>query len=133
MYSPALSQSALETNFLNDNYCAAPLPVASLAVSAHDRKVSSGALGEHGGCVFKVGNDMYFVPTQNVAEDDMLYITCDAQKIEGPVEGWRSRLALGDIAESMVEDAIVDHLTSSASTKQGEAFVVTRDGKIFRL
>ena len=113
----------------NDNYCGATLPV-----SACGRQVSKEIWGEHGGCVFKVGTEMYFVPTQQVADEDMLYITCDAQKIEGPMEGWRSTLALGDMANHQVEDAILDHLhTSRSRKKQGECFVVTRDGKTFRL
>jgi len=129
MYSAALFKMSIETSLSNDNCC-----TAALAVSSCEHDIVMGALGEHGGCVFKVGSDMYFVPTQQVAEDDMLYITCDAQKIEGPVEGWRSRLALGAIAESKIEDAILSHLTTSPrKNKQGEAFVVTRDGKTFRL
>ena len=114
----------------NDNYRA----TAALPVSAYGRQADGGIWGEPGGCVFKVGHEMYFVPTRQVAEEDMLYITCDAQKIEGPMDGWCSRLSLGDIADHKIEDAILDHLHSSMlSKKKGEAFVVTRDGKTFRL
>lgn len=118
-----------EAEISNDNYCA-----ATLSVSACGRQVSKEIWGDHDGCIFKVGNDMYFVPTQQMADEDMLYITCDAQKIEGPMDGWRSRLALGDVAGHQVEDAILGHLHSSRRQKpKGEAFVVTRDGKTFRL
>ena len=129
MMSTILCKTDHYEQISNDNYC-----TATLQVSACGREVSSGAWGEHGGCVFKVGNDMYFVPTQQVAEDDMLYITCDAQKIEGPVEVCRSHLALGEIANHEVEDAIVDHLhTALDLRKQGETFVITRDRKTFKL
>lgn len=118
-----------EIEFTNDNYCGGSLPVSS-----YDRKVSTDVWGEHNGCVFKVGSEMYFVPTKQVFDEDMLYITCDAQKIEGPMEGWRSHLSLGDVADHTVEDAILDHLHSSRRNKsQGEAFVITRDGKTFKL
>ncbi len=129
MANATLNLTSIQMPYLNDNYCGATLPVSSCG-----RQIADGAGGEQGGCVFKVGNQLYFVPTQQVAEDDMLYITCDAQKIEGPIEGWRSRLALGDVAEQEVEDAILDHLHATPrKKKQGEAFVVTRDGKTFRL
>jgi hypothetical protein len=116
-------------DYQNPTYCAAPLDVNDA-----DATITTGAFGETGGRVFRVGQDMYFVPMQQVAGDDEVYIACDAQKIEGPVEGWRSRLNLGDAAESDVEDAILDHLISKkSSTKKGEAFVIMRDGKTFRL
>lgn len=114
----------------NDNYCG-----ATLDVSTCGRQVSTGIWAEHNGCIFKVGNEMYFVPTKQVADEDMLYITCDAQKIEGSMDGWRSHLSLGDSADHSVEDAILGHLHKSRRQKkpQGEAFVITRDGKTFRL
>lgn len=113
----------------NDNYCGAALPVSS-----YGRQASKEIWGDHDGCVFKVGDDMYFVPTKQMADEDMLYITCDAQKIDSPMEGWRSRLSLGDVADNKVEDAILGHLHENhRDQKRGEAFVVTRDGKTFRL
>ena len=129
MLNAILRKTSDETDFSNDNYCG-----AALTVSACGRPISTGAWDEHGGCVFKVGNEMYFVPTRQVADDDMLYITCDAQKIEGSFDGWRSRLSLGDSANREVEDAILGHLHSVPRLRQqGECFVITRDGKTFRL
>ncbi len=130
MMSAILRKTETQTSISNDNYCA-----ATLNVSTCGRQIESGTWGEDTGCVFKVGSDMYFVPTKQVYGDDMLYITCDAQKIESPMDGWRSRLSLGDIAESEVEDAILGHLHSVKKNKQkqGESFVVTREGKTFRI
>lgn len=114
---------------LNDNYCTAMLPVSACARSGNDT-----ILGERDGSIFRVGDEFYFVPTHQVADDDILYIACDAQKIEGPMDGWRSQLALGDMAGEAIEDAIVDHLYSSLDDDRcGESFVITRDGKTFRL
>lgn len=129
MMTALLRKADVQDEFDRDNYCDAALPV-----SACGREVSAGSWGENGGCIFKVGNDLYFVPTQQVADEDMLYITCDAQKIEGPVVESRTRLALGAIANPAVEDAIVSHLHAAPRLAQkGEAFIVTRDGKTFRL
>ena len=113
----------------NDNYCVATVPV-----SACGRQVSKESWGEDNGCIFKVGNEMYYVPTRQVADEDTLYITCDAQKIQAPMDGWRSSMSLGDIADREIEDAILDHLHASRRVKpKGDAFVITRDGKTFRL
>jgi hypothetical protein len=129
MINAILPKTRDEAFLSNDNYCA-----ATLSVSSYERPISTGTFGEHSGCVFKVGDDMYFVPTQQVAEEDMLYITCDAQKIEGSFDGWRSTLSLGDIAAREIEDAILGHLHSVLRVKkQGECFVITREGKTFRL
>ena len=129
MMKATLPKFKEEMSILNDNFCAATSPV-----SRCEQQVASKVYSENSGCVFKVGNEMYFVPTQHVADEDMLYITCDAQKIEGPLDDWRTRLFLGDIADGEVEDAILDHLLETSHAKpSGEAFVVTRDGKTFRL
>jgi hypothetical protein len=130
MCTAAQSEMLTEIAVVHNDCCAATLPVSACSLL-----VSDGAWGENGGCIFKVGDDMYFVPTQQVAEDDTLYITCDAQKIEGPLDSWRSRLALGDIAASEVEDAILRYLHAAArvAKAQGDVFVVTSDGKTFRL
>lgn len=121
-----LSTSEINFSFSNDNY-------RDGGTNTDSRHLASGTWGEHKGCIFKVGDEMYFVPTEVVAGADTLYITCDAQKIEAPMDGWRSRLALGDIAESAVEDRILQHLTSTRQSIEGEAFVITRDRKTFRL
>lgn len=129
MMNAILRKTSHEASISNDNYCN-----AALSVSACGRQVSAGSWGEPGGCVFKVGDEMYFVPTKQVADEDMLYITCDAQKIEGSFDGWRSHLSLGDSADRDVEDAILGHLHKTPrAKKQGECFVITRDGKTFRL
>jgi hypothetical protein len=129
MYAAILYNNDQEAPVINDNYCG-----AAMKVSVCGKQVSEAVWGEQDGCVFRVGSEMYFVPTQQTAEDDMLYITCDAQKIEGPMDGWRSRLSLSDGAAEDVEDAIVDHLQTSRHTKGlGETFIVMRDGKTFRL
>ena len=129
MMHALLKTKASKSDISNDNYCTASLPVSS-----YGRQATKEVWGEHDGCVFKVGDDMYFVPTKQVTEDDMLYITCDAQKIDSPMEGWRSRLSLGDVADTEVEDAILGHLHDTRrDEKRGEAFVITRDGKTFRL
>ena len=61
---------------------------AALSVISYGSQISHGTRGEYEGCVFKVGDDMYFVPTQRVANRDTLYIACNAQKIEGGVDEW---------------------------------------------
>jgi hypothetical protein len=108
--------------------------LAAMPVLCSDSLMTDSVLGAHSGCVFQVGGAMYFVPTQHVAGDDTLYITCDAQRVEGLVGGQRSRLVLGDRADRSVEDAILDHLCSSRQAKgDGASFVVTSWGQTFRL
>jgi hypothetical protein len=106
---------------------------ATLPVIPYDRQICGDGWGEHKGCIFKVGNDMYFVPTQQVADQDTLYIACDAQKIEGCLDDLCMRLSLGESAAREIETAILDHLYRSRHAKTGEAFVVTSSGKTFRL
>jgi hypothetical protein len=122
--------SETDRNFFisSDDCCDATLPV-----TPYGHQISDCVWGEYEGCVFKVGNDLYFVPTQQVADADMLYIACDAQKIEGCLDDLCTRLALGESAAREVENAILDHLYRSRHAKTGEAFVVTSSGKTFRL
>src|SRR5215469_1234039 len=87
------------TNFIsNDNCCS-----ATSGFSTHAQPIMCGVWGDHDGCVFRVGEEMYFVPTQQVMGEGMLYITCDTQRVENSFDGWRSRLTLGDGAGHTVE------------------------------
>jgi len=127
MYASALIETKSDITLSRQNYCA-----AALAVSTYKKTVKSGVWGENGGSIFRVGNDMYFVPTQQVANDE-IFITCDAQKIEGEIDGWRSRLNLGDAAANDVEHAIIRHLHALSRIDKGNAFAVTSDGTTVRL
>jgi hypothetical protein len=116
--------------------------MVTFSVAAHNQTYSlpvifcgcqtcDGVGGDYKGCVFKVGEDMYFVPTQHVANQDTLYIACDTQRIEG---GPDAGISLGEGAKREIEHAILNHLFRKQSAKKdGEAFVVTSSGKTFRL
>lgn len=113
----------------NEDFCNAAIPQ-----NVYSCDLNRGRWGVPGGCLFKVGGDIYFVPTLQVANDDLLYITCDAQKLEGSPDTWSKHLPLGDVAQPEVEDAIVEHLQESRMYRtNGESFVIMRGGKTYRL
>lgn len=113
----------------NDNHS---LP--ALSSFGNDRLMADDVLGASNGCVFNLGGVMYFVPTQPIAGEGRLFITCDAQRIDVLSDGRRSHLALGGRADASIEQIILDHLCALYEGQPcGDSFVVTSWGKTFRL